>query len=156
MPVVAYNEKGKKQIFSDLAWKALGKNKGGWTEKIPQKVSNTIEFKGKKPDMGPTKTKQVISNTIEKEPESTIEAEKEVSKGHTEEDIVDNQISDLEAKKSEFLKASDGISKSQIKDFFDQQNPPVKYKNRGNDKDFQSQLAEYLNYDIAALQKSFK
>lgn len=147
MSVTAYNSKGQKQVFSDLAWKSLGKNKGDWSEKPVQAIKNTI-ITEKRPDMGPPiSNSQKIENTLE-------------TKGKTEEEIVEDDllknknVTD-ESKKAEFMKAVEGLSRTAIKDFFDKQTPRVSYKNGSKNEALQLQLAEHLKYDLVEFQKSF-
>lgn len=142
MSVVAYNKRGQKQVFSDMAWKLLGKDKGGWVEKPSQIIENKSKIEP--PYMGPAikKEDQVIENKT----------------GKTEEEIHDQAIQEKhvsisETEKSDFLDAVKGLNKTIIKDYFDQQTPPVKYKNKISDADLQKQFAEHLNYDIIKLQK---
>lgn len=148
MPVVAYNKKGQKQVFSDIAWKMLGKDKNGWVERPSQTIVNKTEVE--RPDMGPTSVKknQVIENHV-----NPVKNE-EIINGIAEEEVTENQIAESESKKSEFLEAVKGLSKTIIKDYFDSQNPPIKYKNKDSEEVLQKQFAEHLNYDINELQKA--
>lgn len=142
MSVVAFKN-GKKQVFSDLAWRLLGNNKNGWVERDHQTIGNTLELK--RPDMGP-----MI-------PSKEVKIENTINTGETEEEALERLIKESKPtknKKSEFMKAIEGISKSQIKDFLDQQNPPVKYRNNAKDEDLKMILAETLEFDIVKLQKA--
>ncbi len=142
MSVVAFKN-GKKQVFSDLAWRLLGTNKNGWVERDHQTIANTLELK--RPDMGP-----MI-------PSKEVKIENTINTGETEEDALERLIKESKPtknKKSEFMKAIEGISKTQIKDFLDQQNPPVKYRNNAKDEDLKMILAETLEFDIVKLQKA--
>lgn len=162
MPVTAYKN-GKKQVFSDLGWKLLGKNKLGWQEKAPVVIENTVN---KAPNMGPNNPadEDVISNAKTHVVDNTV--------GKTDEDIKDqnengstsneeNGSSNTDPKE-EFMKALEGISRNQIKDFFDQEKPKLKdeekkkvtYSNLAKSSDLKIQLAEYLNYDIVKLQEA--
>lgn len=155
MPVTAFKN-GKKQVFSDLGWKLLGKNKHGWVEKSAVVIENTVK-KSEAPNMGPknpadedvtSKSKTVIiTSTTGKTDEEILE---ESGKTNSE----DNGGSKKVDTKEEFMNALEGISRTQIKDFFDQQKPAVKYKNLAKESDLKLQLAEYLNYDIVKLQEA--
>ena len=142
MAVVAYNKRGQKQVFSDMAWKLLGKDKGGWVEKPSQMIENKV--KSEAPYMGPAikKEDQIIENKVGK-------TEEEIQ----EEVIQENAVSVSDSEKADFLDAVKGLNKTIIKDYFDQQTPPVKYKNKISDADLQKQFAEHLNYNIIELQK---
>lgn len=139
---------GKKQIFSDLAWQLLGKNKNGWVaQETTAKISNSVEVPVNNganttpPDMGVNdkeelEKKETIDNNAEPKKEVEVPAENNTN-----------------PKESEFLTAVAGISRAAIKDYFDKNN--VKYKNKSDDKALQAQLAKHLNYDIVELQKAF-
>lgn len=148
MPVIAYNKKGQKQVFSDLAWKLLGKNKNGWVEKPTQTIENKLSVE--RPDMGPTPVKknQVIENNV-----NPVKKE-ETDNGFTEEEKNEKESIKSEKNKAEFLEAVKGLSKTIIKDYFDSQNPPIKYKNKDSEEMLQKQFAEVMNYDIEKLQKA--
>lgn len=154
MPITAYKN-GKKQIFSDLGWKLLGNNKQGWVEKAPVVIDNTA----KKPDMGPsnplTEAKTVITDNTVNKSESNNEEITDTSKTDvtTNENTSGDDKTD-DQKNAEFMKAVEGLSRSSIKDYFDQQNPPVKYNKKATDADLQLQLAKHLNFDIVELQKA--
>lgn len=158
MSILAVNSKGQKQTFSDLAWKLLGKNTGDWKEVANQTISNTAN----RPNMGP----QTISNTAGKSKEELEEAsrvaafDKKFNSGTA---VNDKEDADEDGgktkedpKKEEFNKALEGISNSVIKEFFDKQDPKVTYSNKKQDAGMiKPLLADYLKYDIVALQKAF-
>lgn len=150
MPVVAYNKKGQKQIFSDMAWKLLGKDKNGWTEKPSQVIQNKQKIEP--PQMGPMPVKetQVLENKTK--PESKDPVLENQNPSNDVEETNDQPVNETK-NKDLFLDAVKGINKTVIKDFFDAQNPPIKYRNNASDQVLQNQLAEHLNYDIVELQK---
>ena len=141
MSVVAFKN-GRKQVFSDLAWRLLGTNKNGWVERDHQTIGNTLEVK--RPDMGPNI------------PSNEVEINNTINTGEVEKDVLESLIKESKPSKSkeEFLKAIDGLSKTKIKDFLDQQNPPIKYSNAAKEDYLKKILAETLNYDLVKLQKS--
>ena len=158
MSILAVNSKGQKQTFSDLAWKLLGKNTGDWKEVANQSISNTVT----RPNMGP----QTISNTAGKSKEEIEEAARVAAfdkKFNSGTDNSNEEDSEEEGKKTktdtgkeEFNKALEGISNSVIKEFFDKQDPKVTYSNKKQDAGMiKPLLADYLKYDIVALQKAF-
>lgn len=139
MSVIAVNKKGQKQSFSDMAWRMLGKAdpegyKNGWKEVNQQVVTNTV-------NQIPTGEKEEpVSNTANTEPEQTVSNAN--SKGKT------------EADKAEFMAAIAGLSPSIMKDFLDKKN--VKYKKKSSSEELAGLMAENLNYDVTALQKSLE
>jgi hypothetical protein len=141
MAVIAYKN-GKKQEFSDMAWRLLGTTKNGWVEVASQSIENTV----KRPDMGPALTPKEakIENTL--------------NVGETEEEAIERLMKESgksnKGKEAEFMKAIEGLSKTKIKDFLDQQTPPVKYSNAAKEDSLKKILAETLNYDIVKLQKA--
>jgi hypothetical protein len=133
--------KGKvlKQRFSESAWKLLGKEKSGWTETTPQTIDNVI-----KAQKNNGKVEQVIANTITPEPKK--------------EDVtapVAVETANDEAKKAEFMKSLEGISKTNLKDFLDSQEPPVEYSNKAGIQELKEIFAAHLKYNIEELQKNF-
>lgn len=149
MPVVAYNKKGQKQVFSDLAWKLLGKDKGGWTEKPSQIIEN--KPKVEPPFMGPpvNKEPQILENNVSENKQEVVE---ETNIDNADMSPAETEESKSEKIKSDFLESIKGVNKTIIKDFFDSQTPPVKYKNKISDENLQKQFAEFLNYDTVKLQ----
>lgn len=150
MDIIAQKEiKGKilRQRFTELAWKLLGKEKNGWVEVNEKQTISNIQ----KPNTGQkienianekVKEKQVIEN------QATEHAAPINKKILTEDEIDEKKI-------SEFMKSIDGFNKGTIKDFFDEQDPPIEYSNKATAPELKKQLAEHFKYDIVKLQEKF-
>lgn len=138
--------KGKvlKQRFSDYSWNLLGTDKNGWVRTEPQTIHNTIESQ----KITTSGKDQVISNSVSKKNEPVIV-------NTIDEPTVSGKQKVEDSKKLEFMESLEGLSKNRIKDFFDSQEPPVKYDNKAKIEELKVQFAEHFNYDIVKLQEIF-
>lgn len=137
-------DKVLKQRFSDYTWNLLGPDKNGWVRTEPQTIHNTIESQKSANKTGD----QVISNSVSKKVEQVID-------NNVNKPIVSSKQTVEESKKAEFMASLEGLSKNRIKDFFDSQEPSVKYDNKAKVDELKVQFAEHFNYDIAKLQEIF-
>lgn len=158
--VIAVNKKGKKQEFSDLAWKMLGKAdkdgwRDGWREATAQPVQNSI----KKPLPTGEAAKPAAPPAAQKV-ENVIDPAGETGKG--EPVSHDSGIPDAppaatsnkpQAEKDDFIEAIDGLAAPAIKNFLDTKN--IEYSKKDKLADLQIKLGEYLNYDIKRFQTEF-
>lgn len=125
---------GKKRSFTKKCWEMMGRNKNGWVLTADQEIGNGAQIKTEgvqKPVTG-----QKVSNGTK------AEAEKKTVKVAPEQ-------------KEEFLKATQGIKKSAVKDFFDNQFPAVGYSNSDDEATLKNKLGEHLGWDLVKLQKAF-
>lgn len=113
MSVTAINKKGRKQVFSDEAWRLIRKNNTTWTEIPEHQTENIVKTKL------PTGEK---AKPVEQKVENTVKApaeEKTVNiideKPKTESKISDEQ-------KSEFLYSIDGLTRRATMDLVDKYN----------------------------------
>lgn len=178
------NKKGQTKYFDAEAWKILkGKDTNGW-EEVPQ-TSNTVSTKVARvaPPSG-DKVPSVVVNKADEAKKAAEEAAKlaqaeaeearnnaildatavgvEVNDEMSTEDI----LKAIEAKKAELdevklnpefaaaVKAA-GITRGQIKDYFDGLEPAVKYSNSSNLDSLIEKLNEVLAGDIAKLNLAF-
>ena len=158
MPIIA--QKGNlKKTFSDLTWELLGENKNGWVEVKGGQTSNISASAVKTaPPTGTVEKKEApkanatTSNTLEetKKVEESAETTKEVS----EEDKVAKFLEENKLNFSNTAKEI-GITKSQIKDYFDQQENKVAYKANDSLDSLIGLLHDSLNGDIEVLKSKF-
>lgn len=134
------NGRTLKQRFSERAWNLLGKDKGGWESATEQPIKNTIEAQKSVPGK-----EQKIENALKSNGVDSGTIENNVGKGPE----------PSEAVKEKFMKAIEGFSKGNIKDYFDSQEPPVEYNNKAQLTELKNQLAAHLKYDVIELQKIF-
>jgi len=134
--IIVYKEvKGKTltQRMTQHQWDLLGPGTNGWKIKTDQAVRNTPQG-------------QTVKNTVVQKVEVPVE---QVETKTPEKPVKS------EANHEQFMKATEGISKSMIKNYFDECSPSVDYDNKADVKALRAQLAEYLKFDLVELQKAF-
>jgi hypothetical protein len=137
--VITKNDKtGETRIFTQKSWDLLGKvnksgTKHGWRE-ITGSSAELIKPAAKSTTPPPPTGQKVVK-----------------TEGEIIKPVVDDKIetSDVitEEKKGKFLELISTLTKPVIKDFFDNQNPSVKYENKATAKALQLQLAEFAKYN---------
>lgn len=139
--------KPQRQRFSRKGWDLLGPDKNGWNEVDEQNIENDIQIlKNKAGKNGQVLTNDVKTDLVKHEEKTELKP----PQNKTDEIVLEED----DPKLIEFLKHTKGLNKGTIKDYFDRQEPPVKYDNAAGIEVLKRVLAVHLKYNIVELQKA--
>ena len=145
--IIAKNSKGETRSFNRVQWDLLGKNKEGWVPVSSQSV--TAE-----PLTPPsTAEKQAPVAPVEEKVTNETTTSEAVVEDNSNPAVETEVVSDEAKKKEDFINATQGITKSTIKDYFDKAG--IAYDNKANLESLINQLGDHLQWNIEELAKNF-
>ena len=161
MSVIAVDSKGRKQEFSDLAWRMIQNNPNGrWKLAAEQKSENTIASKTKPRVTLPTgeAPAQTVDNTVKTDSDQKTDNTVNPADDDKNQDAVKTTKAPkyTEAEKAEFLEAIKGLNRAAIKEFLERPLINVPYDKRATLEELQTLMGEALKYNLEAFQKSFE
>lgn len=141
MSVTAINKKGRKQVFSDEAWRLIRKNNETWTEIPEHQTENTVTTKlptGEKPAPVEHKVENVVKTPKEEKVENVLDSNQ----------VKESKISDEQ--QAEFLKSIDGLTRRATMDFIDKFNETaiekISFEKKAGNDDLKLLLATALDF----------
>lgn len=147
-------QKGKlKKQFSQLTWENLGENKNGWepvnSDITVSAVKTDTTSNGNSEKKDKPKENLVVENILTKKDDIVTDKAKDTLANKLDE-FIEKQKADFNAVAKE-----SGLTKNQLKDYFDSEEVNVVYKTNDSLDVLISLLFENLNGDIELLKSKF-